>query len=285
MQIAYFEKQTAYQSEEIWKSFLHSCKSMGIQPVENSLEADCAVIWSVLWKGRLLDNQKIYYNYRNLNKPVFIIEVGSLIRGKTWKISINNITKQGIYANYDNLIPNRVKKLGLVLEKYKILKNRPILIAGQHDKSLQWTYPSSNQQWIREKIKEVRNFTDKIIHVRPHPRNFFREDLGKNVILEIPAKIPLSYDQYDLNFDYHAIINHNSGVSVQAAQHGTPIICDESSLASDVSVNFNNLARPTVIDRETWFERIVHTEWTREEIEEGVPLKRLLSKVDLTQPI
>jgi hypothetical protein len=283
MRIAYFEKQTALQSEPIWKAFLNSCKSLGIIPVENSLDADCALIWSVLWKGRLLENKKVYYHYRSFNKPVFIIEVGSLIRGKTWKISINNITRHGIYPNTDNFIPNRAKKLGLTLHNYKILNNRPILIAGQHDKSLQWTYDHNNTIWIRDKIMEIRKFTNKPIHVRPHPRNYFRENFGKNIIIETPVKLANTYDQYDLNFNYHAIFNYNSGVSIQAAQHGTPIICDDSSLASEVSVTLSNIDRPTIIDRHQWFERLVHTEWTLEEIGEGIPLKRLLSKVDLTQ--
>lgn len=283
MRISYFAKQTALRSEPIWTTFLNSCKSLGIIPEENSLDADCALIWSVLWKGRLLENKKVYDHYRTLNKPVFIIEVGSLIRGKTWKVAVNNITKDGIYANDDNFIPNRSKKLGVNLYDYKIMPNMPILIAGQHDQSLQWTYSQNNAKWIKDKITEIRKFTSKPIHVRPHPRNFFRENFGKKVIIETPVKLANTYDQYDLNFNYHAIFNYNSGVSVQAAQHGTPIICDESSLASEISVTLSNIDRPTIIDRHQWFERITHTEWTLEEIGEGIPLKRLLSRVDLTR--
>lgn len=282
MQIAYFEKQTAFQSEPIWKGFLHSCKSLGIKPVENSFDADCALIWSVLWKGRLLANQKVYEHYRNLNKPVFIIEVGSLIRGKTWKVSVNNITKHGIYANEDNFIPNRSRTLKVQLHEYKILPNLPILITGQHDQSLQWSYGQSNLHWIRDKIREIRKHTDKLIYIRPHPRNLIRENFGKNIILQIPNKIPNTYDNYDLDFKYHAVFNYNSGVSIQAAQYGIPVICDETSLASEVGVSLANLDRPYIADRQQWFEKIVHTEWTLEEIEQGTPLKRLLSKVDLT---
>ena len=95
-------------------------------------------------------------------------------------------------------------------------------------------------------------------------------------------KIINTYDQYDLKFNYQAIFNYNSGVSVQAAQHGTPIICDDSSLASEVASTLSNLDIPPITDRHQWFERIVHTEWTLEEIGDGIPLKRLLSKVDLT---
>lgn len=282
MKIAYFAKQTALQSEPIWTRFLDSCKNLGIEPVKNSLDADCALIWSVLWQGRMKGNEKIYQYYRNQNKPVFILEVGSLIRGKTWKVAVNNITKNGIYAHETNLIRDRSKYLGLTLHNIKFSQDKPILIAGQHDQSLQWTYNGTNLDWIREKITEIRKFTNKPLHVRPHPRNFFRENFGKNVIIQTPLKIINTYDQYDLKFNYQAIFNYNSGVSVQAAQHGTPIICDDSSLASEVASTLSNLDIPPITDRHQWFERIVHTEWTLEEIGDGIPLKRLLSKVDLT---
>jgi hypothetical protein len=279
MRIAYFARQTALQSEPVWKNFLQSCKNLGIEPIENSWHADCALIWSVLWRGRLAENRKVYEFYRNLGKPVFILEVGSLHRGKTWKVCMNNITRYGIYANDDNFIPNRSKKLDIFLKDNVFSPRNPILIAGQHDQSLQWTYEKNNASWIRDKIQEIRKYTDGIIHVRPHPRNFFRDNLGKNIIIETPVKIPNTYDQYDLKFNYRAVVNYNSGVSVQVAQHGVPIICDESSLANDVSSTLNNLDTPTIIDRHKWWEKILHTEWTVEEIGENIPLKRLLSKI------
>ena len=64
MKIAYFPEQTAQQSEPIWKSFLSSCEKIGIQPEENCCDANCALIWSVLWRGRMENNQYVYDFYR-----------------------------------------------------------------------------------------------------------------------------------------------------------------------------------------------------------------------------
>ena len=282
MQIAYFTNQTALNSEIIWKKFLDSCKRFNIVPVENSLDADFALIWSVLWHGRMKPNQAVFDHYKNLNKPVFIIEVGSLKRGTTWKVSVNNITKQGIYANEYNFIPNRDKKLGIKLLDFNFSHSSPILIAGQHDRSLQWTYGGSCRDWINKKITEVRQFTDQLIYVRPHPRNFFRENYGKNIICQVPNKIPNTYDQYDLTFNYKAVINFNSGVGIQTAINGIPIICDETSLAYEVSSTLSNMSKPPIVDRSLWFTKILHTEWTTEEIEHGIPLERLLVHLNLT---
>ncbi|NBP59417.1 hypothetical protein EBU71_23245, partial [bacterium] len=245
-------------------------------------DADCALIWSVLWRGRMENNRQVYEHYRKLGKPVFILEVGSLIRGKTWKVCVNNITNDGIYANTENFIPNRAKELGLILHKPRNNKNLPILLAGQHDQSLQWTSALTCRQWVLEKIQEIRSYTDQRIHVRPHPRNKFSEITGKNIFLENPLKIPGTYDEYNLFFNYSTVVNHNSGVGLRSVWHGIPIICEQSSLATEVSIKINQITNPYIPDRVSWFEKIAHTEWTIEEISDGIPLKRLLSKMNLT---
>jgi hypothetical protein len=282
MKISYFAEQTAQQSDPIWKAFLESCKDIGIFPVEKSLDADCALIWSVLWRGRMQKNQQVYEHYRKLNKPVFIAEVGSLIRGKTWKICVNNLTNDGIYANTDDFIPNRHKKLGIELVDHKPLPDLPVLITGQHTQSLQWTAGLSLESWILQKIKEIRKHSDRKILVRPHPREKLNEIKSSNVFMDIPIKIPNSYDDYNLAYKYQMIINFNSGVGIKAAINGCPINVDRTSLASSVGMEIHEIENSYIPDRSYWFEQVVHTEWTVDEIKEGIPLRRLLNKVNLT---
>jgi hypothetical protein len=70
-------------------------------------------------------------------------------------------------------------------------------------------------------------------------------------------------------------VNHNSGPAVQAAIAGVPIICDSSSLAYPVSDKFENIENIALPDRQEWFLKLCHTEWTVEEIAQGIPLQRL----------
>jgi hypothetical protein len=285
MYISYFPLQTAQQSQPIWQSFLDSCKKFNISPVENSMTADCALIWSVLWQGRMEKNRLVYEHYRKQGKPVFILEVGALDRGRTWKVAVNNITKNGIYANTDNLDSDRSKQLGISLITRKIDRTAPILIAAQHENSLQWTSTLTVRAWIMEQIEKIRAYTDKSIVIRPHPRFYIGNFTGKNVFMSLPTKIANTYDKYDLNFDYSLVINYNSGVAVQAAINGVPVITDNTSLAHEVSMTFDKINEPFLPDRTEWFEKIVHTEWTQEEIASGRPLERLLSKIKLTPPV
>lgn len=273
MNISYFPQYTASKSEPVWRSFLEGCKKNNITPVENSLNADAAVIWSVLWHGKMQPNQAIYQHYISQQKPVFIIEVGCLKRGETWKICVNNINRFGIYP-IDQLDKTRPQNLNIQLNENNN-RTDSILIATQHPKSLQWTNMPSIEQWVDQTVIQLRKITDRPIIVRPHPR----WPISVPYTIEHPKKIPNTYDIYDLDFNYHCVVNYSSGPSVQSAIAGTPIICDTSSLAAPVSIKIQDIETAIMPNREDWFLKLCHTEWTLKEIENGIPQHILLKKL------
>jgi hypothetical protein len=249
-------------------------------PVENSMTADAAVIWSVLWNGRMLQNKSVYEHYRSQNKPVFILEVGSLKRGETWKVSVNNLTSNGIYGNKSNLDYTRSSKLGITLESFKHNRRAEILITTQHHKSLQWHNQPSTSEWLHHIIGQIRNYTDRRIIVRPHPRAPLRLTLDPTITVQQPIKLVDTYDKYDIEYNYHCVINHNSGVGIQAGIAGVPICCNNDSLAANISTPIHLIDKPVEVDRQQWFDQIVHTEWTVDELKQGIPQKRIIN--DLT---
>ena len=279
MRLAYFPDQVAFNGRSILGAFLESAKSRGISVVENTTHADAAVIWSVLWNGRLLKNQAVFNHFRKQGKPVFILEVGALRRGHTWKVSLNNTVADGIYGQMENLDITRPERIGIGLSPIRHCRKEEILVACQHSKSHQWTNQPPTAVWLNDIVKNIRKYTQRPIIVRPHPRNpFFLKIEGTTV--ESPKKIPGSHHEYDLNYDYHCIINHNSGPSTMAPIQGSPIVCDSSSLASPMSGSIENIETIGLPDRHDWFLKICHTEWTEDEIRSGIPLNRLFRYID-----
>ena len=69
MRIAYFPLQTAQNSGPVYNAVLNCLQARGFRTEENSMTADAAVIWSVLWHGRMSANELVYRHYRNQNKP------------------------------------------------------------------------------------------------------------------------------------------------------------------------------------------------------------------------
>ena len=273
--LAYFPFQCAQNSFPVMNALLESAQSAGVTLLENSMEADAVVIWSALWHGRMQLNKQVYDHYRAQGKTVIIVEVGALHRGRTWKICLNNITANGYYGHTENLDWDRPKKLGISLAMPAF--NHPeILITAQHRHSLQVADLPSVEAWIYQQIIRLKQFTDRPIRVRPHPRSRLDTRLLPNdIVFEEPHPLANTYDSFDMHFDCHAVVNYNSGPGIQAAISGIRPIVDRTSLAYPVSVSYLELEQPYLTDRARWLTEILHTEYTVEEIKEGSWLKRL----------
>ena len=272
--IAYFPNQCALNSRTVMEGVLDVFQASGIQTQENSWHSDAAVIWSVLWNGRMADNQRVYNHYRSQGKPVIILDVGALHREYTWKVSVNHITAEGYYGHRANLDQDRPRKLGVTLAERS--GSRPeILIAAQHLRSEQLS-GIDYEGWISQTVQQIREHSARSIIVRPHPRSgldFSRLPAG--VTVEPPRRIVNTYDSFDIDYNFHAVVNYNSGPGIQAVIAGAPVIVDQTSLAYPVGINIKDIESPPKIDRESWVVEICHTEYTIEEIKRGSWLSRI----------
>ena len=272
--VAYFPLQCAKNSQPVMSAVLGYLQSRGIQPQANSWTSDAVIIWSVLWNGRMAANQQVYQHYRAQGRPVIVVEIGALRRGITWKVAVNNITADGYYGHQDRLAWDRPGKLGISLATQSV--SRPnIVVALQHNRSLQLQGIDTNN-WLAETLQQIECHTDRPIIVRPHPRcKFALPNLPNNVTVEIPQPVPQTYDSFDMQYNCHAVVNFNSGPGTQAAIAGVRPLVDVSSLASPVSIDFAEIESPYQKDRESWLVQICHTEYTLEELAQGVWLDRV----------
>ena len=239
-------------------------------------DEDVSVIWSVLWSGRMRQNKLIYDRCQQQGRSVMIIEVGNLKRGETWRLSLDHINNLGRFGNDINLDPARSEKLGVKLQPIATTRRGEILITCQHQESLQWQGMPAMKDWVADTIEKIKQHTHRRIRVRYHPRSAFPFKQS-GVEVERPSRIPNTYDDFDIFYNYHCVINHNSGPAIQAAINGVPVLCDSSSLAADLSIKWSELDNPYVPDRSEWFVKLCHTEWTVDEIRQGTPISRLFS--------
>ena len=282
--MAYFPSQCAQNSGPVMRAMLDSLHAAGIVTQENSWHADAVIIWSVLWAGRMAANQAVWSHYRSLGRPVIIIDVGALYRGETWKVALNSVTATGYYGHTENLDWDRPRRLGISLA-INVSRNPRIVIAAQHARSQQVVGLTSTEGWVVDQVQRLRTVTDRPIVVRPHPRSPLDSaglvHLPKDVIIEQPQKIANTYDSYNLAFDCHAMVNHNSGPGIQAALAGTRPMVDSTSLAHAVSIDLHDIEQPYTADRDQWLVEICHTEYTVEEIKKGLWLQRLQPQLGL----
>jgi hypothetical protein len=267
----------ALNSKPVFEAFATGVQKLGHKAILNQ-EADVEVIWSILWHGRMRKNQLIWNRCKTNKKPIIVLEIGCFRRGYTWKLGINGINRDAFFGPNGN-DTKRADKIGLVCKDWK-KSNKPILLAGQHANSGQWHTPADATKYYVSTIQHLKEFTDKKIIFRPHPRSPIQFDIQnfKNVEIEKPNKKINTYDDYDLNVSkYSAVVNWSSNPGIQSIFEGIPAFVGESSLAYDVAnKNFKNINNPTIFDTRQWLNDIAYTEWTIEEISTGDPLNRLM---------
>lgn len=276
--VAIFPSQAAQNARPVLEALSKSMTAHGWQVRENDMQADVAVIWSVLWAGKMKNNQQIYQSFHDTGRPVIVADIGTLHRGVTWKVALDNINGSGWFGHQQDLDPDRPRRLGLALRD--ISRGSNILIAPQHSASLQAQSVPDMTDWVLSQISQCRQYTDRPIVVRPHPRDrIIAKKIPRDVTVQVPQKIPGSYDDFGWPQEFHAVINHNSGPGVLAALCGSAPVVDRSSLAWPVSVSMQDIDRPYDCDRSQWLIEITHTEYTVDEIEQGLWLKRLGSRL------
>jgi len=268
------KKYGALNSKPVFEAFEKGIKRLGYKTDKNGID----VIWSVLWNGRMAANKAIWKQAARERRPVIVLEVGALQRNKLWKMGVGGVNNDAYFGPRAN-DRQRADKLGLKLDPWRT-NDGPILFACQHNNSAQWNSPASQERWTTETIETIRKHTDRQIILRQHPRCPIRfKNLPANTILQLPKKIPNTYDDYDFDVSRaYAVINWSSNPGIIAAMRGVPVFTSFSSLAWSVAnLDVNKINNPDTPDRRQWLNDLAHTEWTTEEIATGEPIARLTS--------
>jgi hypothetical protein len=265
----------------VFDAFKQGAESLGHTCVENDPYSDVDVIWSVLFSGRMAGNQAIWERNIAVAKPTIVLEVGGLKRGTTWKVGLHGINRSAKLGPKGNN-STRAEALNLTLRDWQYNDNGSIMICTQHDKSQQWEGMPVLTNWLRSTIEEIRSYTDRQILVRPHPRCTIPciEKEFKYVQRQTPKPIVNTYDSYDFDTsNIYALVNWSSNTGVEAVCNGIPVFVGPNSLAYEVgNQSFETINNPLRPDRTQWFNDLAHTEYTVEEIEQGIPLKHLTTQ-------
>jgi len=283
MKISCFQRHGPINSKPIFGAFIKSMQDAGDTVlVDNDDNCDIAVIWSVLWQGRMANYRPIWNAYRTKNKPVVVLEVGGIKRNETFKVGINGVNREADFAN-ENVSEERWKKFNIELKPWTHT-GEEIIICGQHRNSHQWRNNPPMHKWFEQQITEIRKYSDRPIVIRPHPRDHINIDTTKFKNIKVIAPIK-NQNTDDTNFNEilknaWAVVNHSSNPAMQSVFNGVPVFVSEASLSYDVGnstlANINNPNRP---GRWTWANKLAYTEWWPIEIAQGKPWERIKKRL------
>jgi len=179
----------------------------------------------------------------------------------------------GFYFDKD-VDPNRWKKiskdLGIVLKPYRS-QGKHILICLQRNGG--WSMRGLPvQKWLDETIVKIRQYTDRMIVIRPHPgdkkvRQYLRVTHPNTVISRKPRFID------DLQNAWATVV-HNSSPSVASIIEGVPAFLTdpqpEHSQSKEVAnLDISRINDPLLFDREKWIEKLAMCHWNFNELKSG----------------
>jgi hypothetical protein len=278
MRFGLFNKFGALNSQPVFAAFQQGLDQLGLSYSSHNMSADVAVIWSVLWHGKMKNNQAVWQHFRNQGKPVIVLEVGMLQRGHTWKMGINGTGSAAIYGYGLDL--QRPQKLNLQLKPWHTTGD-DIVIALQRDDSEQWAGQPPVEKWLKQIVNQLRQVSQRPIVIRSHPR---REVVVlPGCVIDKPLHMPNTYDDFDFDRVLNnawAVVNWNSGPGSQAVMSGVPAFVGGDSLAAPVAnLDWSQIETPARPDRSEWLINLSHTEWTCNELATGKPIARLFPDV------
>jgi hypothetical protein len=185
-------------------------------------------------------------------------------------------------GNYftDNVDPTRWQQIkqdiGLELQPWRIQGNH-ILICLQRNGG--WSMGNLDvMQWCNNTIKEISKFSNRPIVIRSHPgdknaKNYLRIN-HPNVTISTNTNI---LDDFK---NAWAVVTYNSSPGVAGAIEGIPVFVTDPNPKISQAFEVANCAlkdieTPVMPDRQQWLNDYAHTEWTIQEISNGLPLKYL----------
>ncbi len=285
MKLEVWTQHGPLNSEPIFKAFIKSLQDAGDSVILNrESDADVAVIWSVLWLGRMRNYKKIWQRFKQNNKPVIVLEVGGLRRNKSFKVAINGVNRKADFAN-QNVDDKRWPLFKHELKPWQ-QRGQTIILLGQHHASEQWAGLPDMRTWFESQVQQIRKYTDRPIQIRPHPRNNVGFDVKKykNVTLKNPVIDTSKIDDTDFKDtlkDAWAVVNHSSNPAMEAVINGIPVFVSEASLCYEVgNRSLETINNPVMPDRTEWANKLSYTEWFPDEIQKGLPWTRIKSRLE-----
>lgn len=168
--------------------------------------------------------------------------------------------------------------LGVQLKPHKLEETGPILICMQRDGG--FAMKTLNPlEWLKNKISEIRRYTQRAIIVRPHPGLYNMQDFAQfGKMPGVSVIDPLSSRLQDNLNTAHSVVLFNSSAAVAAICEGIPVFADDSScVAWDVAnKNIADIELPKQFERTQWIYDLAAAHWSDDDGRSGRIFQKFL---------
>ncbi len=225
---------------------------------------------------------------RHLGKPVLVIDSGWIRRGEYYAVGLGGINAEADFKNLGSP-PDRFRAMGVDIHPW-IEGGEYVLLCGQ--RAIDITLPCDPWQWAHVMRDVVRSVTDLPILYRPHPAE---PAAYARVEGTLPSRGALADDLAGAAL----LVTHTSNVVIDALLYGVPCVTTGKSVADPIVTiglkpepepplpawargkaaiiqHVLHAQRHTLPEREQFFKNLAYAQWTENEMESGIPFRRLM---------
>ncbi len=212
-------------------------------------------------RTRLIEHQEKH------NRQCLIIDQGYVKDRIVYRsVGWDGLNGRADFCNSDSP-STRWQEWGMGLKPWQdIREDNVILLIGQKPRDAAVLYAKNGiNEWYEQSVSKIQNLTNRKIVFRPNPRVKVNPELG--------VEVSTNTLEEDLNRS-HVVVTFNSNAGTDAVIAGIPVInTDEGSMVWDISsreIDQSSLDIPLRLNRKQWAWNLAYTQWTREEVTEGL---------------
>lgn len=178
-----------------------------------------------------------------------------------WRIIVNGLHINYL-GNYDDHRSNHIK-----LHPWK--EKGDYILVCPSSYSLNQFY--NEPEWLQNICKRIKQVTDRPVKVRQKPR--LNGSSGPAV-----ASVPLEEDLKDA----YCTVTMASIVGVESLINGVPgISSSQGPIGMLGNTEITNIESLKIVDRQKWLNTLSYNQWSIGEIEQGLPIKHILEKLNV----
>ena len=235
---------------------------------------------AIAFYGMSVPHIKMWKEYRQNNKPVFIADLGYFGENRGaggsghLKVSVNHWHPTTYFQKFKHL-NDRFAKFNIPVKQMSDKRGPNIILAGIGPKS-GVLYDMKHQSWDEYAVKEIRKHTDRkiIYRVKPSAQHTFKP---------IPST---EWSEPTLQLEKllrnaWAVVSHHSNVAVNGVLEGIPCFVNDGVSTTIGLSDLSMIENPKIIshkEQQQFLADLAYTQWTLDEIASGKTWKHLKSE-------
>ncbi len=223
-------------------------------------------------RGRAVGEVLHQHELRSGPGQNLVIERGFIHRDRYYMVGWGGLNGRADFKNVQ-CRGDRFRKLGVPVAAWRT-SGEHVVLCGQipWDAAVQ---DSNHVRWCQETALQISRLTSRPIVFRPHPLQPAAVDMSM-----APVKQSTKPTLLEDLANAWAVVTYNSNAGVESALEGIPaFVADRGAMGySILNHDLTKIETPAMDDRNPWLANLAYTQWTLDEIADGLAIHHLFEK-------